>query len=161
GHVARRSGHLERRRRRARLARRRRDGTDRRAQLGRATRAGGGPLGVGRLPGRRHGTARHRESGATFRPAEAHARSARRVCGGSHSSESIGFRADPTCRSGTGARWCVRRSETMIDLYTWTTPNGRKISIMLEETGLPYKVITVDLGKNEQFEPEFTAINPN
>ena len=49
----------------------------------------------------------------------------------------------------------------MIDLYTWTTPNGRKISIMLEETGLPYKVIPVDLGKEEQFKPEFTAINPN
>ena len=49
----------------------------------------------------------------------------------------------------------------MIDLYTWTTPNGRKISIMLEETGLPYKVIPVNLTKNEQFSPEFTAINPN
>src|SRR5262249_14869630 len=43
----------------------------------------------------------------------------------------------------------------MIDLYTWTTPNGRKISIMLEETGLPYKVIPVDLGKEEQFAPAF------
>jgi len=49
----------------------------------------------------------------------------------------------------------------MIDLYTWTTPNGRKISIMLEEVGLPYKVIPVNLGKNEQLSPEFTAINPN
>ena len=49
----------------------------------------------------------------------------------------------------------------MIDLYTWTTPNGRKISIMLEELGLPYKAIPVDLGKEEQFRPEFTAINPN
>ena len=49
----------------------------------------------------------------------------------------------------------------MIDLYTWTTPNGRKISIMLEETGLPYKVIPVNLGADEQFTPEFTAINPN
>jgi len=49
----------------------------------------------------------------------------------------------------------------MIDLYTWTTPNGRKISIMLEETGLPYKVIPVNLTKNEQFSAEFTAINPN
>src|SRR5262245_50220796 len=49
----------------------------------------------------------------------------------------------------------------MIDLYTWTTPNGRKISIMLEETGLPYKVIPVDLGKEEQFSPTFTAITPN
>jgi GSH-dependent disulfide-bond oxidoreductase len=49
----------------------------------------------------------------------------------------------------------------MIDLYTWTTPNGRKISVMLEETGLPYKVIPVNLHKEEQFTPEFTAINPN
>ena len=49
----------------------------------------------------------------------------------------------------------------MIDLYTWTTPNGRKISIMLEETGLPYKVIPVNLGQQQQFTPEFTALNPN
>jgi GST-like protein len=49
----------------------------------------------------------------------------------------------------------------MIDLYTWTTPNGRKVSVMLEETGLPYKVIPVDLGKGDQFKPEFTKINPN
>ena len=49
----------------------------------------------------------------------------------------------------------------MIDLYTWTTPNGRKISIMLEELGMPYKVIPIDLGKEQQFTPEFTAINPN
>lgn len=49
----------------------------------------------------------------------------------------------------------------MIDLYTWTTPNGRKVSIMLEEIGLPYKVISVDIGKEAQFTPEFTAINPN
>jgi GST-like protein len=49
----------------------------------------------------------------------------------------------------------------MIDLYTWTTPNGRKISVMLEEVGLPYKVIPVNLQKDEQSTPEFTAINPN
>ena len=49
----------------------------------------------------------------------------------------------------------------MIELYTWGTPNGRKISIMLEEIGLPYKVIPVNLGAEEQFKPEFTAINPN
>ncbi len=49
----------------------------------------------------------------------------------------------------------------MIDLYTWTTPNGRKISIMLEETGLPYTVIPVDLDKQQQSSAEFTAINPN
>jgi len=49
----------------------------------------------------------------------------------------------------------------MIDLYTWTTPNGRKISIMLEELGLPYEVHPVNLSKDEQFKPEFLAISPN
>lgn len=49
----------------------------------------------------------------------------------------------------------------MIDLYTWTTPNGRKISIALEEMGLPYEAHAVDIGKGEQFAPEFLAISPN
>jgi GSH-dependent disulfide-bond oxidoreductase len=49
----------------------------------------------------------------------------------------------------------------MIDLYTWGTPNGRKASIMLEELGLPYKVHRIDIGKGDQFKPEFVAINPN
>jgi GST-like protein len=49
----------------------------------------------------------------------------------------------------------------MIDLYTWTTPNGRKISIMLEEIGLPYEVHPVNLSKGEQFKPEYLVINPN
>ncbi|HKA33224.1 MAG TPA: glutathione S-transferase N-terminal domain-containing protein [Candidatus Binatia bacterium] len=49
----------------------------------------------------------------------------------------------------------------MIDFYTWTTPNGRKVSIMLEEVGLPYQAHPVNLGKDEQFEEEFLAINPN
>jgi GST-like protein len=49
----------------------------------------------------------------------------------------------------------------MIDLYTWSTPNGRKVSIMLEECGLPYKVHPINIGKGEQFAPEFLAINPN
>ena len=49
----------------------------------------------------------------------------------------------------------------MIDLYTWTTPNGRKASIMLEEIGLAYRVKPVDIGKGEQFAPEFLAISPN
>jgi GST-like protein len=49
----------------------------------------------------------------------------------------------------------------MIDLYTWTTPNGRKASIMLEECGLDYRVHKVDIGKGDQFKPEFLAINPN
>jgi len=49
----------------------------------------------------------------------------------------------------------------MIDLYTWTTPNGRKVSIMLEECGLAYKTHAINIGKDEQFTPEFIAINPN
>src|SRR5213594_2016303 len=49
----------------------------------------------------------------------------------------------------------------MIELYTWSTPNGRKVSIMLEECGLPYRVHKVDIGKGDQFTPEYVAINPN
>ena len=49
----------------------------------------------------------------------------------------------------------------MIDLYTWSTPNGRKISIMLEECALTYRVHPVDIGKGEQFKPEFITIDPN
>jgi GST-like protein len=48
-----------------------------------------------------------------------------------------------------------------IELYTWNTPNGRKISVALEEMGLPYNVHTVNIGKGEQFKPEFLAISPN
>ncbi len=49
----------------------------------------------------------------------------------------------------------------MIDLYTWSTPNGRKVSIMLEELGLPYNVHAINIGKDDQFTREFVAINPN
>ena len=49
----------------------------------------------------------------------------------------------------------------MIELYTWSTPNGRKASIMLEEIGLAYNVHPINIGKDEQFAPEFVAINPN
>lgn len=49
----------------------------------------------------------------------------------------------------------------MIDLYTFTTPNGRKASIMLEEVGLDYTVHSIDITKGEQFSPEFVEINPN
>jgi GST-like protein len=49
----------------------------------------------------------------------------------------------------------------VIDLYTWSTPNGRKVSIMLEECALPYRVHPVNIGKGEQFTPEFLALNPN
>ena len=49
----------------------------------------------------------------------------------------------------------------MIDLYTWSTPNGRKVSIMLEELALPYKVHAIDIGKGDQFRPDFVAVSPN
>ena len=49
----------------------------------------------------------------------------------------------------------------MIDLYYWTTPNGHKITIFLEEANLPYKIIPVNISKGEQFRPEFLAISPN
>ena len=49
----------------------------------------------------------------------------------------------------------------MITLYTWGTPNGRKVSIMLEECGFPYAVRLVDITRNEQFDPAFVNINPN
>ena len=49
----------------------------------------------------------------------------------------------------------------MIDLYTWTTPNGRKVSILLEELGTPYAAHPVDISKDEQFKPDFLKISPN
>ena len=49
----------------------------------------------------------------------------------------------------------------MIDLYTWGTPNGRKVSIMLEELGLAYTVHEIHIGKDEQFTPDFLKISPN
>jgi GST-like protein len=49
----------------------------------------------------------------------------------------------------------------MITLHSWNTPNGRKISVALEEMGLPYTVKTVNISKDEQFHPEFLAISPN
>jgi GSH-dependent disulfide-bond oxidoreductase len=49
----------------------------------------------------------------------------------------------------------------MIDLYTWTTPNGRKVSIALEELGLPYTAHPININKDEQFAPDFLKISPN
>ncbi len=49
----------------------------------------------------------------------------------------------------------------MIDLYTWGTPNGRKVSVMLEECGLPYQAFAVNISKDEQFAPDFLKISPN
>jgi GST-like protein len=49
----------------------------------------------------------------------------------------------------------------MIDLYYWTTPNGHKVTMFLEETGLPYKIVPVNIGAGDQFKPDFLAISPN
>ncbi|WP_374509157.1 glutathione S-transferase family protein [Niveibacterium sp.] len=49
----------------------------------------------------------------------------------------------------------------MITLYTWATPNGRKVSIMLEECGLRYSVKSIDISRGDQFDPAFLALNPN
>jgi len=49
----------------------------------------------------------------------------------------------------------------MIDLYYWPTPNGQKVSILLEETGLPYRIVPINIGRGDQFTPEFLALNPN
>jgi GST-like protein len=49
----------------------------------------------------------------------------------------------------------------MIEVYSWATPNGHKVHIMLEECGLPYRVHPVDIGAGEQFDPKFLAISPN
>jgi GSH-dependent disulfide-bond oxidoreductase len=49
----------------------------------------------------------------------------------------------------------------MIEVYSWPTPNGHKVHIMLEECGLPYRVIPVDIGAGDQFEPGFLSISPN
>ncbi len=49
----------------------------------------------------------------------------------------------------------------MIDLYYWTTPNGHKITMFLEETGMPYKIFPINISKGQQFAPEFLKISPN
>ena len=49
----------------------------------------------------------------------------------------------------------------MIEVYSWATPNGHKLHIMLEECGLPYRTVGVDIGAGDQFKPEFLAISPN
>ncbi|SIP89951.1 glutathione S-transferase N-terminal domain-containing protein [Pseudacidovorax sp. RU35E] len=51
--------------------------------------------------------------------------------------------------------------QAVIDVYSWPTPNGHKVHIMLEETGLPYRAHAVDIGQGDQFAPEFLAISPN
>jgi GST-like protein len=63
------------------------------------------------------------------------------------------------CPRGRACNW--KEPPSMIELYSWATPNGHKIHIMLEETGLPYHVHGVDIGRGDQFKPEFLAISPN
>jgi GSH-dependent disulfide-bond oxidoreductase len=63
------------------------------------------------------------------------------------------------CPAGAGA--LELGGAAMIDLYTWATPNGHKASIMLEETGVEYAVHPVDIANDEQFAPDYEAINPN
>src|ERR1700746_2090396 len=55
----------------------------------------------------------------------------------------------------------AQKEAIVIDLYTWTTPNGRKISIALEELGLAYTAHPIDIGKDEQYQPDFLKISPN
>ena len=73
-------------------------------------------------------------------------------------------RRDPgrTWLFGGGDRRASRGGRRgMIDFYYWPTPNGWKVSIMLEECGLPYRVVPVNIGRGDQFKPEFLAISPN
>src|SRR5882757_1177047 len=53
------------------------------------------------------------------------------------------------------------RRESMIDLHYWPTPNGKKVTILLEECGLPYKIVPVNIGRGDQFKDEFLEMNPN
>ncbi len=64
-------------------------------------------------------------------------------------------------RIQSNARQTLNEEEVLIDVYSWATPNGHKVHIMLEETGLPYKVHAVDIGASEQFKPKFLKISPN
>jgi GST-like protein len=58
-------------------------------------------------------------------------------------------------------RYKIMEPDTSIDLYYWPTPNGHKITIFLEETGLDYRIIPVNIGAGEQFKPDFLKIAPN
>jgi GST-like protein len=55
----------------------------------------------------------------------------------------------------------MQQARAMIDVYTWPTPNGHKVHILLEECGLPYRIVPVNIGEGEQFKPHFLAISPN
>lgn len=64
-------------------------------------------------------------------------------------------------RIQSNARLTFSEENILIDVYSWATPNGHKVHIMLEETELPYKVIAVDIGASDQFKPKFLKISPN
>jgi GST-like protein len=64
-------------------------------------------------------------------------------------------------RAGNEPGQPTARGGTVIDLYTWSTPNGRKVSIMLEETGLPYEVHPINITEGEQYQPHFLEVSPN
>jgi GSH-dependent disulfide-bond oxidoreductase len=64
-------------------------------------------------------------------------------------------------RTGRKKRGQSSKAEKPIELYYWPTPNGWKVSIMLEECALPYVVRPIDISKGEQFAPQFLAISPN
>src|SRR5256886_17191387 len=55
----------------------------------------------------------------------------------------------------------TQRNMPMIDVYYWTTPNGHKVTIFLEEAGLEYKIIPINIGKGEQFKADFLTVSPN
>jgi GST-like protein len=79
------------------------------------------------------------------------------------SSKTSRAKGKPRAKSGPGPGTSARPAggAKPIELYYWPTPNGWKITIMLEECGLPYVVIPVDISKGDQFKPEFLAISPN
>jgi GST-like protein len=70
-------------------------------------------------------------------------------------------RAKPKAKQAAAAKRPAARRAKPIELYYWPTPNGRKVSIMLEECGLPYAVHPIDIAKGEQFAPHFLAVSPN
>src|ERR1700684_2283753 len=72
-------------------------------------------------------------------------------------SRQIGIRDPNSCSEPIHAT----EEYQMIDLYFWVTPNGYKVSILLEELGWKYNVIPVNIGKGEQFQPDFLKISPN
>src|SRR5215469_15472714 len=67
----------------------------------------------------------------------------------------------PAVAVSAAFRGATRSQLAMIELHYWTTPNGHKITMFLEEAGLEYKIVPVNISKGEQFKPEFLAISPN